>query len=332
MKFSIITPVYNAKKYIGRTIRSVLAQSYQDWELICVDDGSSDDSGRILDDFTRKDSRIRVVHQENGGEGAARNTALKRATGDWIIFLDADDLLSPWALAEYARVSSQHPEASMTRLEILQFCGDSDPDWSKFASNVDQVVRAIDVGDSISLEMWVSHFFQFAYSRSLIDGLEYTNHYVGADRVFLLKCLARADWIACASQVAYAYRQIPTSITGSAMTLRKLRDRQLYRLECIECLSRSGKKKFAPAAMREFGNVLMECSVYDISRLPLEDRKAGWRLWLGWLPWLRTLNDFSYWRRFTIWACILFAWVPFRMVPRLLCEVPWRLKVSGVHR
>lgn len=88
---SIIIPVYNTEKYIRRCIDSVIAQSYSDWELILVDDGSTDGSGKICDEYAEKDERIRVFHKENGGVSSARNVGLDNANGEWVSFVDSDD-------------------------------------------------------------------------------------------------------------------------------------------------------------------------------------------------------------------------------------------------
>jgi glycosyltransferase involved in cell wall biosynthesis len=88
---SIIIPIYKAEKFIRRCIDSVLTQTYKDWELILVDDGSPDNSGRICDEYSQKDSRIRVFHKHNGGVSSARNIGLDEARGDRITFIDADD-------------------------------------------------------------------------------------------------------------------------------------------------------------------------------------------------------------------------------------------------
>ena len=88
---SIIVPVYKAEKYIHQCIDSLLAQTYTDIEVILVDDGSPDHCGKICDEYAAKDSRVKVIHQQNGGVSAARNVGLANATGEWITFVDADD-------------------------------------------------------------------------------------------------------------------------------------------------------------------------------------------------------------------------------------------------
>ena len=93
--FSVIIPAYNAARYIGRCLRSLQAQTFPDWEALCVEDGCRDDTGAILDRFAAEDARIRVLHKPNGGVGAARNDAMTMATGRYVLFLDSDDFLHP---------------------------------------------------------------------------------------------------------------------------------------------------------------------------------------------------------------------------------------------
>lgn len=90
---SVIVPVYNVEKFICRCIDSILAQTFTDWELILIDDGSKDASGRICDEYAAKVERIRVFHKENGGVSSARNLGLDHARGEWITFIDSDDYI-----------------------------------------------------------------------------------------------------------------------------------------------------------------------------------------------------------------------------------------------
>lgn len=90
-KLTIVIPVYNSEKYLDRCIESVLCQSFSDTEVICVDDGSIDNSGRMLDEYAKKDSRLRVIHQKNKGVSATRKLAISLANGEYIAFVDADD-------------------------------------------------------------------------------------------------------------------------------------------------------------------------------------------------------------------------------------------------
>lgn len=90
-KISVIIPVYNVEKYLTKCIDSVINQTYSNLEIICIDDGSTDDSGRILDEYAKKDNRIIVIHQENKGVSAAKNRGLEVMSGDYVGFVDSDD-------------------------------------------------------------------------------------------------------------------------------------------------------------------------------------------------------------------------------------------------
>ena len=95
---SIIVPVFNVERYLVRALESLIAQSYDEWEAIIVDDGSTDSSGSIALDFASKDKRFRVVRQQNGGLSSARNTGMEMVSGQFVMFLDSDDFLHPQAL------------------------------------------------------------------------------------------------------------------------------------------------------------------------------------------------------------------------------------------
>ena len=91
MKYSIITPCYNVEQYLPHCVESILKQNMQDWELLLINDGSSDKTGQICDKYAQKDGRIRVFHKGNGGVSRARNLGLEEAKGEWIVFIDSDD-------------------------------------------------------------------------------------------------------------------------------------------------------------------------------------------------------------------------------------------------
>lgn len=102
MTISIIIPVYNSEVFLPACLDSILSQSFTDFEVLLVDDGSKDKSGSICDDYANKDSRVRAFHKKNGGVSSARNLALENAKGEWICFVDSDDELLPDGLGELA--------------------------------------------------------------------------------------------------------------------------------------------------------------------------------------------------------------------------------------
>lgn len=96
VKVSVIVPIYNVEKYIGKCILSIIEQTYKNIEIILVDDGSLDDSGNIADEYATRDNRIKVIHKANAGVSAARNSGLDAATGDFVCFSDGDDYVMPY--------------------------------------------------------------------------------------------------------------------------------------------------------------------------------------------------------------------------------------------
>lgn len=99
MKYTFIVPVYNGEKYIDRCLKSLLNQTYKNFEIIIINDGSTDNSESILDDYQKKHSQIKVIHQKNKGLSASRNLGIKKAIGDYLLFVDVDDYISDQTLA-----------------------------------------------------------------------------------------------------------------------------------------------------------------------------------------------------------------------------------------
>lgn len=114
-KVSVIVPLYKAEKYIHRCVDSILAQTFTDWELLLIDDGSPDRSGEICDEYARKDNRIRVFHKKNGGVSSARNLGLDNMRGEYVTFVDADD----WIDSNNASVCMSI--IATNQLDILQY-------------------------------------------------------------------------------------------------------------------------------------------------------------------------------------------------------------------
>ena len=112
MLFSVIVPIYNVEAYLKRCIDSVLAQTFRDFELILVDDGSPDNCPQICDAYAKEDARIRVIHKENGGLVSARQAGIQIADGEYVFNLDADDAMTSDALESAAAILQQTPTKS----------------------------------------------------------------------------------------------------------------------------------------------------------------------------------------------------------------------------
>ncbi len=126
-KISIIIPAYNVDRYVRRAIESIQHQTLEDYEVLVVDDGSTDRTGQILDAMAARDIRITVIHQENGGAPAARNNALDRARGEYVMFFDADDWAEPRMLEDmYAFASQNRLELAVAGFYIDTYYGDGE--------------------------------------------------------------------------------------------------------------------------------------------------------------------------------------------------------------
>ena len=117
---SIIIPVYNVEKYLRRCLDSVLNQTFQDWQAICVNDGSPDNSADILDEYAKKDSRFVVVTKENGGSSDARNVGIKKASGDYVMYLDSDDFIHCQTLdLMYGLIKANNADMALFDFDVL---------------------------------------------------------------------------------------------------------------------------------------------------------------------------------------------------------------------
>lgn len=119
-KISVIVPVYKAEKYLHRCVDSILAQSYTNFELLLINDGSPDNCGVICNEYAAKDSRVRVFHKENGGVSSARNLGLDKAMGEWVAFVDSDD----WLTSECLKQLTDYLDADMIKCSIKSSDGE----------------------------------------------------------------------------------------------------------------------------------------------------------------------------------------------------------------
>ncbi|WP_051523182.1 glycosyltransferase family 2 protein [Prevotella sp. P6B4] len=132
---SIVIPVYNAEKYLGECIDSVLSQSFRDFELILVNDGSKDSSGEICDEYAKKDERIRVIHQLNGGVTSARKAGVEASSAEWIMFVDADDKVTTDGLQRLVEEQQKDPELDIIEGSYQWFYPDG---TTKLCKNIAQ--------------------------------------------------------------------------------------------------------------------------------------------------------------------------------------------------
>lgn len=204
---SIIVPVYNAEKYISRCIQSIINQTYTEWFLILVDDGSSDMSASICDQFAHQDDRIYVIHSTNEGASAARNKGLENAKGEWVTFIDSDD----W-------VESNHLQCFMSQLnKDTDLCINSFVTDLKYGSRPFYYPKLATTNNLQSIETIFTSLkmhFQFLWNkifrRELIEkhNIRFdTKLSLGEDNVFILDFLNYVNGISSSSDCTYHYDQ-----------------------------------------------------------------------------------------------------------------------------
>lgn len=140
--FSIIIPVYNVEKYIEECINSVLSQNFSNLEIILVDDGSTDASASICDRYSKEDSRVKVIHKENGGLSDARNTGIEKAIGEYILFIDGDDYIAPDSLIEIEKTIKKGDNPDIICLELVKFFEDS-KETSPMKDGIDHTIDSL---------------------------------------------------------------------------------------------------------------------------------------------------------------------------------------------
>lgn len=211
---SIIIPVYNGEKYISKCLDSLIGQTLTDWECICVDDGSKDMTGAILDEYACKDHRIKIVHKINEGVSIARNTALSMAKGEWVAFSDADDYYFPEGLKSLYDVAVKTGERIVLGNAVqIQVSGKTLQRYPELKE-----IEVIDRFPKGSLEMWADLFHRdiFLKDKFLFQpGLAYLE-----DRYLMLQILSKIGKYAVCPSVVYGHYKNPDSVMESKNGLR----------------------------------------------------------------------------------------------------------------
>lgn len=207
MTISAIVPVYNTEKLVGRCIDSVLAQSFPDWELILVDDGSKDGSLYVLKEYEKQDNRIKVIHQENAGPGLARNTGISKASGDYIVFIDSDDVIKP----DYFEKLS-HETADVVFIDINQV----DEDFNVLREEHMSDYQSLSKDDFLRSQMTGKILWggvRKAVKRSLIvdNNILFSEHKIGEEAIYSFLLLLYANSISFIHGAVYLYINRPGS-------------------------------------------------------------------------------------------------------------------------
>lgn len=208
-RISVIVPIYKVEPYLRKCVDSILSQSFRDFELILVDDGSPDHCGEICDEYAKTDDRIRVIHQKNGGLSAARNAGLDIAQGEWILFIDSDDWIdSGYFDALVAAVVKQNVGVSLSTVREVRAGGKTS-------------VVGPAVSDAMSpSEIYAKHGLLAVwawgklFSRELIGDLRFPVGKIQEDEFFTYRVLFKCRKVAVVADVSYNYLQRSDSIVG----------------------------------------------------------------------------------------------------------------------
>lgn len=220
MRFSIVVPVYKVEEYLERCVRSILDQTYRDFQLVLVDDGSPDGCGAMCDAFAQQDERVTVLHTTNGGVSAARNCGIAAAVGEYIAFVDADDYIADDFLEQAERILRTNPEA-----ELIQFAWRDFPDGQSPDTSCMPAEKSVLWEKDEALRSFL-HFQVFAHApwskmirRELLKDLSFPiGVRVGEDLEVSYQLLGRAESIVSTNAIAYYY----CVRVGGAMGSRRL--------------------------------------------------------------------------------------------------------------
>lgn len=324
--FSIIIPVYNVAPYLRECLDSVLAQTFTDWEAICVDDGSTDSSGAILDEYAAKDKRFRVIHQENAGVSAARNRALDLAKGAWIGFLDADDLYRSNTLEICYSAIEFSPQADCIRFMMKEFNEDSYCSWPEVEEQLE--FGLFEYTNKISLDTYNGIFWERVYKASMIRDVRFLPFCVGEDQVWLMEVMDRTSMMIKVNRLCYGYRQRSTSITHQGR-LPKIVDSEIRYAAAVLKIMAHSKKKYHKSLFRLYCNFEVEYVAYSLLSLPKNEFNILKKLWMEKLLELSKYKTISLFQRVRI---MILHTICLRGVILLLSAFPYWLKRKGVHR
>lgn len=325
-KFSIIIPCYNVASWLRAALDSVLAQSYGDYEAICVDDGSKDETGKILDEYATLDSRIKVIHQENRGEGGARSAGLRVALGEWLVYLDADDVWHTKFLESMVEGMRLCPDAQIVKVKSISFDDGQSIVWSEPAEVKSKI---LDYSSELTSEVYDEGIWCWAYLRSAVGDIMFDKGFVvGEDRAYVGAVVARTTKNISLDVPRYGYRQRASSAAHAKLSARKLSDEIRWRkyqaeLWCNETRQLKAKEiRFSAACMLEF-------IALDYFTLPLKERKEVFPVLIGAIRLFLKIKRIPPWYRF---AMTIVSALPFELTLFILGTVPQWLKTKGLHR
>lgn len=288
---SVIIPVYKVEAYLTACVESVLAQTYRNFEMILVDDGSPDRCPHMCDAFAEQDHRIRVIHKENGGLSSARNAGIEVAKGEYLAFLDSDDLWTPRFL-ERLYQAIEETSADFSVCLFRRFCGEPPMELPKATQTVSLSqretfeclfdVRNENMAVAIN-KLYNSNLFSPVnetiavgrnklYQINCVEGVRYPEGKLHEDEAVIHEIIGNAKTVAWVNEVHYLYRETPNSITTAKFNLKRL-DEMYAKEQRIAFFEARGMQELADQTKIVYLNNLMR--LYRTAQAELEDRDAA---------------------------------------------------------
>lgn len=244
---SVIVPIYNVEKYLSRCIDSILAQTYQNFELILVNDGSTDNSGQICDAYLKKDERIEVLHKANGGLSDARNAGIEKARGAYFLFVDSDDYIAADMLERlYGGLIRENADLAMCGFQAVDESGASVVDMSSAglksgSYNKDDIFEESGRADGWNyIVAWNK-----LYKKKLFDTVRFEKGKLHEDEFIFHLILDQCKKIVVLEEKLYYYLQRAQSITTNSYSVRRLDAVEANLLRCKYYQKRGMKECFA---------------------------------------------------------------------------------------
>ncbi len=232
MKLSIIIPVYRVEQYLDRCMKSILSQTFTDYELILIDDGSPDLCPEMCDKYAQEDKRIQVIHQKNGGLSSARNAGLSIAQGDYVTFIDSDDFLGDNTLSILMSRISAHPDYDILEYPIYWHYGAEEEKLLRFGVQEYRDMKAYWLDCKVYTHSYMANKI---FARRLFDGIIFPIGRLFEDLAVLPKLLNRCQLVATTEEGVYYYTANPDGITMNADSkgLSDLLDAHIHQLEAL---------------------------------------------------------------------------------------------------
>jgi len=298
LKVSVIVPVFNADAFLREALDSVLAQTYSDWECVCIDDGSTDGSAGILDAYAARDGRIRILHQANAGVSTARNAGLGEAQGEFVAFLDPDDLFHPQCVELALAAARERPGAVIVW------------NWQRDDARHFAARSFVSCGDLHEIRAYGPCVWNKLYPREALEGIRFCPAAtVGEDIAFLLQVAHRrkASFVQVEPVLSW-YRERSDSAMHRPLQLRDFIARSAVIEDMVATLSDDpvASRRFCreelPGLLKQFLRHLRQvvpversAAEYEFSRELRTLRKRG-LLW----PQRGSFKDLKYYLRFLL--------------------------------